>query len=111
MGELVKDSTFGYTARGNAFATFTLAFPSVPEKDVLSKREKGRINIIFFGAEAPKWSPLLKVGKQVVVEGKLQQRSWKTPEGIYKSRTEIIANQVECCDSSEGKREAHNIGF
>lgn len=109
VGELVGNSTFGQAAGGTAVATFTLAFPSGPDERRNVKRKKGTIDIIFFGAEAHRWAQLLKKGAQVVVEGRLQQRSWKTLEGIHRSKTEIIANQVRYYNSSRGKREKHDI--
>ena len=108
-GKLVEDSTFGYTAGGDAVATFTLAFSPDPRKQKDAKKEEGLIDIIFFGAEAHSWAEVLKKGTQVVIKGRLQQRSWRTSEGVDKSKTEIIANQVESFDSYKGKREAHEI--
>jgi single-stranded DNA-binding protein len=64
--------------------------------------------IYFFGAEADRWAELLKKGNQVV-KGRLQQRSWRTLEGIHGSKTEIIANQVERCDSYKGKRGVSDV--
>lgn len=108
-GELVRDSTFGHAAGGSAVATFTLAFPSGPDKQRDSKNRKGVIDIIFFGAEARSWVELLRKGTRVVVRGRLQQRSWRTLEGIHRSKTEIVANQVECCNSYQGKIRTHEI--
>ena len=108
-GKLVRDSAFGYTAGGAALATFTLAFFSDPNTQRNVKEKKGLIDVIFFGAEARMWAEALKKGTQVIVKGRLQQRSWRTSEGTHKNKTEIIANQLECCDSHKGEREAHDI--
>lgn len=104
-GKLVDDSAFAYTARGTAVATFTLAFSSDSDEQRNAKKKKGVIDIIFFGAEALRWAEALKKDTPVVVEGRLQQRGWRTLEGIHKSKTEIIANRVECCGSSKGRKE------
>jgi single-strand DNA-binding protein len=108
-GELAGDSTFGHAAGGATVATFTLAFPCDPGKQGNESRKKGFVDIIFFGVEASRWAALLKKGRKVVIEGKLQQRNWKTLEGIKGSKTEIVAQRIECCNSSEGKRELHSI--
>ena len=94
-GVLARDSNFGYTAGKTAVATFTLAFYSSPGKDGSSKKKRSLIDIIFFGAEEAKWSQLLRKDRQVVVEGRLQQRSWMTREGIHKSKTEIVADRIK----------------
>jgi len=96
-GKIVGDSAFSYTARGTAIAIFTLAFSSDPDKQQKNeKRKRGFIDIIYFGAEECRWAETLKKGKRIIVEGRLQQRNWRTPEGIQKSKTEIIANRIEC---------------
>ena len=94
-GVLVRDSNFGYTAGKTAVATFTLAFYSSPDKGGFSKKKRSFIDIIFFGAEEAKWSQVLKKDKRIVVEGRLQQRSWVTREGIHKSKTEILADRIK----------------
>lgn len=94
-GVLLRDSSFGYTAGKTAVATFTLSFSSGFHKDDHPKKRRGLIDVIFLGAEEAKWSQLLKKDKPVVVEGRLQQRSWVTREGIQKSKTEILADQVK----------------
>lgn len=93
-GVLDREPQFGYTAGKRALATFTLAFSSGLGKGRVSARKKSLIDIVFLGADEAKWSSLLKKGKQVVVEGRLQQRSWVTREGIFKSKTEILADRV-----------------
>ena len=108
-GKLVRDSAFGYTAGGTPIASFTLAFSSDPNKQRNVKEEKGLVDVIFFGAESCMWAETLKEGTQVIIKGRLKQRSWRTSEGIHKSKTEIIANQVECYDSGKGEREAYDI--
>ena len=108
-GELVGDSTFSCAAGGAEITTFTLAFSSDTGKQKNVKRKKGFIGILFLGIEARRWAALLKKGTQVVVEGRLQQRSWITLEGIKKSKTEIIAQKIKCCNSSGKKREVHAI--
>ena len=35
---------------------------------------------------------------------RLQQRNWGTPEGIDKSKTEIVAHHIECGDPSRGTK-------
>lgn len=94
-GVLVRDSHFGYTAGKTAVATFALSFSSGVNKDNYPKKRRGLIDVIFLGAEEVKWSQLLKKDKQVVVEGRLQQRSWVTREGIQRSKTEILADRVK----------------
>jgi len=42
-----------------------------------------------------KCAGIVKRSEKVKIEGRLQQRNWKTPEGFHKSKTEIVAHTVE----------------
>jgi single-stranded DNA-binding protein len=99
-GEVVADAVFGYTARGTGVATFTLAF--VTEQHG-GGRQKGRIDVICMGDAAAGCAAIARRAEWVKVEGSLQQRNWKTPEGFQKSKTEIMARAVEHFKADAGQ--------
>jgi single-stranded DNA-binding protein len=53
----------------------------------------GLINIVATGKLA-EFKPDLQSGQRLLVVGKLNQRSWKTPEGKNRTRTEVIATDL-----------------
>lgn len=52
---------------------------------------KSRIDIVAVGKLAETESGLLQHGHSLLVEGRLQQRRWKTAEGRDLTRVEVIA--------------------
>ena len=52
---------------------------------------KSRIDIVAVGKLAETEPSLLQYGHTLLVEGRLQQRRWKTAEGRDLSRVEVIA--------------------
>lgn len=91
-GEVVSDATFGHTVRGTGVTTFTLAFfTEQPGRG----QQKGSIDVVCLGEEALRFAGMARQAEKVKVEGRLQHRSWKTPEGFHKSKMEIIAHTVE----------------
>ncbi|MEA2112612.1 MAG: single-stranded DNA-binding protein [Patescibacteria group bacterium] len=51
-------------------------------------------NIVAFGKQAENIAQYLKKGSSILVEGRLQTRSWEA-DGIKKYRTEIVAEKVQ----------------
>ena len=47
-------------------------------------------------------SQYLQKGSKVYIEGRLKTRSWDTPEGEKKYRTEVVANEVVFLDRAPG---------
>lgn len=93
-GEVVADAAVGQTARGTGVSTFTLAFfTEQPGRG----RHKGYISVVCLGDAATQCSGAVRQAEWVTVEGRLQHRSWKTPEGFHKSKFEIVAHRVEPC--------------
>jgi len=91
-GEVVSDATFGYTARGTGVATFTLAFfTEQPGRG----QQKGYIGVVHLGDAAKRYADTARQAEKIKVEGRLQHRSWKTPEGFHKSKMEIVAETIE----------------
>ena len=104
-GELIRDAYFTNTPRGTAVTSFTLAFTNVPAQPGGPRNKKGLIDVIYCSNESSPWAQLLKKASTVVVEGRLQQRSWQTPEGIQKQKMEIVADKLSCYDLSSEQTE------
>ena len=98
-GELIRDAFFSRTPRGRAVTTFTIAFDN-SNRDFFegSRNTKGFIDVIYFSDKLSPQAQLLKKSKTVLVEGRLQQRSWHTAEGIKKRKTEIVAENISLTD-------------
>ncbi len=55
---------------------------------------RNRITIVAIGKLAEFDLDLLQSGQSLMVTGKLNSRSWQTPEGKSRTRTEVIASDL-----------------
>ena len=89
---------------GNKVTSFSLATNRV-YKDVNGARQEQTEyhNIVVFGRQAETSAQYLKKGQGVLIEGRIQTRSWddKTT-GEKKYRTEIVADAVQFGPKSGG---------
>lgn len=52
-------------------------------------------NVVVFGRQAETAAQYLRKGASVLVEGRIQTRSWDDKDGQKKYRTEIVADRVQ----------------
>lgn len=97
-GELMRDAVFSHTPRGKTVTTFTIAFDNSSLDFGGFRKTKGFIDVIYFSDKLSPQAQLFKKHKNVLVEGRLQQRSWNTSEGIKKRKTEIVAENISFTD-------------
>ncbi|HEX3747742.1 MAG TPA: single-stranded DNA-binding protein [Bryobacteraceae bacterium] len=94
LGHLGKDAETKFTPNGTARTTFTLA-TNRRWKDQSSGEWKEITdwhNIVLWRAE--NLSNYLQKGKQVYVEGRIENRSWDDKEGQKRYITEIVVEEV-----------------
>jgi single stranded DNA-binding protein len=66
---------------------------------VIEPREEAEFhNIVSWGKLAEICSQLLKKGRRVYIEGRLQTRSWEGKDGVTRRRTEIVAEDMVVLD-------------
>jgi len=94
-GNLTHDPELRYTPSGQAVTNFSIA-NNRRYRDQTGewKEETSFIRIVAWTRQAEVCSEYLKKGSPILVEGRLMQRSWQTPEGQKKSTVEIIALRV-----------------
>src|SRR3989344_2927559 len=85
IGNLTRDPELRYTPSGAAVCTFSVATNrSYTSADGTKKEETEFIRIVSWNKLAELCSQLLAKGRKVYVEGRLQTRSWETPDGQSK---------------------------
>jgi single-strand DNA-binding protein len=52
-------------------------------------------NVVVFGSQAENVSQYMKKGNSLLIEGRLQTRSWDDKDGKKQYRTEIVADRVQ----------------
>lgn len=96
-GNLTRDPEMKSMPNGNKVTNFSLATNRVYKDANGNKQEQTEFhNIVVFGRQAETSAQYLKKGQGVMIEGRIQTRSWDDQStGIKKYRTEIIADAVQ----------------
>jgi len=101
LGRLTKDPEVRYTANTNSQVTvFTLA---VNRRYVSQngEREVDFFNLTAFGKTAEFVSKYYKKGQQVLVEGRIQNRTWEDDKGQKRYATDFIVENAYFADSNK----------
>ncbi|MDP3962435.1 MAG: single-stranded DNA-binding protein [bacterium] len=104
VGNIVRDPELKALPAGIKVCTMSIATNRYwKDKDGAKQEAVDYHNIVIFGRQAETTAQYMKKGSNVMVEGRLQTRSWddKT-SGEKKYRTEIIADRVQFGSSSRG---------
>jgi single-strand DNA-binding protein len=104
FGNLTRDPEMKSLPNGNKVTSFSLATNRVYKDAQGAKQEQVEYhNVVVFGRQAETSAQYLKKGQGVMIEGRIQTRSWddKTT-GEKKYRTEIVADSVQFGPKSGG---------
>jgi single-strand DNA-binding protein len=95
VGNLTRDPELKQTTGGQPIATFGMATNRAWVTRDGQKHSSSEFHeVVAWGHLAEVCGKFLRKGKLIYVEGYLKTRSWDTPEGIKKFRTEIVANDM-----------------
>lgn len=96
-GNLTRDPEERSLPSGVKVCNFSIATNRVwKDKDGSQQKSTDFHNIVVFGRQAETSAQYLKKGQQVLVEGRIQTRSWEDQKtGEKKYRTEIVADRVQ----------------
>lgn len=102
IGNLGRDPEMRYTPSGRAVTQFTLA-TNRAWKDGQGEwqSETQWHRIVVWGEQAERAAEQLRKGHKVVVEGRIQTRTWEDASGTKRYTTEILANQVSSLERRE----------
>jgi len=110
IGNLTRDPELRYTPSGAAVCTFGLATNrTYVSSDGTKKEEAEFTKIVSWNKLAELCSQLLAKGRKVYVEGRLQTRSWETPDGVSKQTTEVVIEDMRILDSKKSYEESAHI--
>src|SRR3990172_42138 len=103
IGNLTRDPELRSLPSGVQVASFGVATNRVwKDKDGSKKEDVQFHNIVVFGRQAETTAQYLRKGSSVLVEGRIQTRSWDAPDGVKKYRTEIVADRIQFGPKREG---------
>lgn len=103
IGNLTRDPELRAIPSGVQVASFGVATNRVwKDKDGKKQESADFHNVVVFGRQAETVSQYLRKGSSVLVEGRMQTRSWDDASGQKKYRTEIVADRVQFGPRSGG---------
>lgn len=104
IGNLTRDPELKAIASGNKVCSFGLATNRVYKDSNGVRQEKTEFhNIVVWGKTAENVAMYMKKGSQVLVEGRLETRSWDdATTNTKKYRTEIIADTIQFGSKNTG---------
>ncbi|MBA3551179.1 single-stranded DNA-binding protein [Patescibacteria group bacterium] len=96
IGNLTRDPELKSLPSGIQVASFSVATNRVWKDKSGAKQESADYhNVVVFGRQAEIVSQYMKKGSSILVEGRMQTRSWEAKDGEKKYRTEIIADRIQ----------------
>lgn len=103
IGNLTRDPEMRAIPSGTKVTSFSVATNRVFKDAQGNKKEQADFhNVVVFGRQAETAAQYLKKGQSVLIEGRMQTRTWDGKDGEKKYRTEIIADRVQFGPKSAG---------
>lgn len=101
IGNLTRDPELKALPSGSKVTNFSVATNRTWYNEAKEKQEAVEYhNVVAFGKQAETIAQYMKKGSQILVEGRLQTRSWET-DGKKNYRTEIILENFQFGKKSE----------
>lgn len=107
IGNLTRDPVSRKLPSGQTVTHFGLA-TNRTWKDIKTKERKESVeyhNLLAWSRLAEIVASYLKKGEKVYVEGRLQTRHWQDKEGLKRSRTEIVVDNLIMMGRSSAVKE------
>ncbi len=104
IGRLTRDPETRTTPSGQTVVHFGLATNRVWNDQSGQRQEATEFhNIVAWSRLAEICSQFLRKGSLVMVEGRIQNRSWQGQDGTMKYRTEIVAENIQLGPRAQGE--------
>jgi single-strand DNA-binding protein len=104
IGNLTRDPELKKTETGKSVCNFGLATNRNWTTDSGEKQEETDFHrIVAWGKLAELCNEYLRKGRLVYVAGRLQSHSWTDNEGMQKTATEIVIDEMNMLDSKPQK--------
>jgi single-strand DNA-binding protein len=96
VGNITRDPELRFTPSGQATASFGLAVNRVWNDRQTNERKEvvSFFDVVCWREMAENVSESLTKGARVVVTGRLEQRSWDSPDGDRRSKIEVVADEI-----------------
>ena len=103
VGNLTRDPEMRSLPSGQPVVNFGIATNRVwKDKDGQKQQQAEFHNVVAFGKTAELVHQYMKKGSSMFVEGRLQTRTWDAQDGSKKSRTEVVAENIQFGPRGQG---------
>ena len=112
LGNITRDVDLKSLPSGQKVSSFGVATNRVWKDNSGAKQEAVEYhNIVVFGKQAETCAQYLKKGQQVLIEGRIQTRSWEDKNTDQKKyRTEVMAESVQFGQKNQGGEKKEDTG-
>lgn len=96
VGNAVRESELRFTPGGMAVCSFGIAVNRRRQDRQTQEwvEETSFFDVVAYGSLAENAAQSVIKGQRVMVQGRLEQRSWETQEGDKRSKVEVIADDI-----------------
>ncbi len=94
VGNTTRDPELRFTPSGTPVCTFGVAWNRRFDRGGEQVEEVSFFDVTCWSSLAENVAESIPKGTRVLVSGRLDQRSWETPDGEKRSKVEIVADEV-----------------
>ncbi|MGA8296348.1 MAG: single-stranded DNA-binding protein [Acidimicrobiales bacterium] len=96
VGNVTRDPELRFTPSGQATASFGLAVNRRWQNRQTQEWEEATsfFDVVCWRELAENVSESVTKGARIIVTGRLEQRSWETPDGDKRSKIEVVADEL-----------------
>jgi len=105
IGRMTVDPELKNTSSGNAVTNFSVATNRYWTNNDGEKQEETQFhNVVVWGRQAEVVNQFLSKGSLIMIEGRLQTRTWEGQDGQKRRTTEIVAQNIQFGPKSSNKK-------
>lgn len=95
LGNLTRDPELRFTPSGSPVANFGMAVSRRWQNNIGEWQEDvSYVNVVAWRSLAENCAESLKKGDRIIVNGRLQMRTWETQDGQTRNKIEVIAKVI-----------------
>jgi single-strand DNA-binding protein len=94
VGNITRDPELRFTTGGRAVASFGIAVNRRYQVNNEWQEQTSFFDVVAWAQLGENAAASLNKGARVIISGRLEQRSWETPDGDKRSKIEIIADEI-----------------
>ena len=98
IGRITRDPEIKYTSSGIPFVRFSVAVDHPRKNQDTGERETDFLDVVAWRQTAEYINSYITKGRLILVEGRLQVRTWDAQDGSKRKTSEIIADNVQGLD-------------